>query len=639
MNRFFSRIIRFFTRDRARIASEQSIIRLQEVLRTAPNLSQINIFERFLARNNISIAHLSQYILPIARPLLIERIPSLLLRKIPAIPAANYEDRCRQALVNMARINFNATQIARSASANNSSGASNINRPFLEENQLFLLCEELYSNSDKQIAEFIASLCKSSVLKLDISTIEKFFTLLKSDSIAIKLTQLLYQDHRIQLSAKNIIYLTKGRLSEQYQSLKGFLSQPFSAEFFSETGFEEVEKKMRMRFDDTRELTMHDIFLYYQITKEISEFVKCLNNDSLQAIRQDFKIIDNAFISHDDYKNFELLVGKELNFPSFANICDYLEDKTATRKFNHNAAAYKINFTGSKFSNSAEMELEGRKINKTFQELLSVKNPPREKILNFFTNAFAVEFPEEKHQNGLCKFFNGHKNEMAQILLTDGGFEKFQAGVLQAFNDGCPANVATQLRIVASDCAIQKPADKILYSYFYQKIVVPTINDDNYIDIIGESSDIFKILRRESQYINPLKLLQDLTYEFHDKNGDLVRGECDFLKNYMDEEIAQKLLYASLNKFPKDFKDLEREVNKKFAQIAAFFVLDRTMPTILDHELLREITRENEELINSVAAQPRHVAEQTFVQGAPRTSPNDVRIDIISLPPSQETEI
>ena len=472
------------------------------------------------------------------------------------------------------------------------------------------LQSELFEEFIQQEQDFLNKPNGKGVLKSFVSSLEENELVLKIITAANK------KDY-LKLPEIEILNLTSNRLAKKYESIKDQLSKKDILSSLTQDGLEAVRGLFCQNADLSNEdssildnKTLADLFSYYdvknQITdydvkNQITEFKSVVKPEILQTLAESFAPSSkSSYIAQEEYLKLQALFNdpqspqSNLELPKVEILTNYLSSKLPpipaidADQFQFGASEILLpksptEVLSSQTAAASSSSQTKPEITEQFRSLL--KKAPAEiksdEVAQFFQNSLKLESPiSSDNSSKLLNFFKTNRDQLAFLFQQENGFDKF-AGVITSLGDGCVANIATQSKIALYQSIITNPCDQVLFATFQEKISTPILNSGG-DRLTGSASgiDIFKTTAITESLISPDGLANALQEQFF-KDGKKIRDSWELIGLEIGEGERLYLLENLLESNPQDFE-------KKAAQIAAYIILQKTCPELLESRYLGE---------------------------------------------------
>ncbi len=458
---------------------------------------------------------------------------------------------------------------------------------------------ELYPNNEnlqaEVLKEFVRRINKDDLLA-NKDKIKNFIKSLHDDNEV--LTTLGEVKAAVRLTNLEILKIADDRLSEKYESISNLLKEKKLSEALTEEGLINAKDLLQINDEALDQITLAGLFSYFDLISEDSgsaSLKSAIKPEVLGKIAANFTPSDKKsflFKSEAD-KLFELLNDAGgLEMPPVKEISTYLKgnlpefSKLDPAEIDHFQLGESTIIAGK----------EG--LNEMFRDLLKAKPAKEDDVASFFENALGLEGEINSTNRKILKdFFNRDKFLLASLLQKNGGLDKF-SGIITSLADGCFANIGTQSRIALCSSLIPDRKNQILFSVFQEKINQPILNI-TMVDHPEAGSDfktIFEDVRINENFISPTGLVKSLCEEFY-KNGKILRNAWEEVINPEMTGVSGSLLEIFEKIAEKTGGITTQKIDEQAAKIAAYIILEGTLPQVLNSKYLKQFKEESESLI------------------------------------------
>jgi hypothetical protein len=427
---------------------------------------------------------------------------------------------------------------------------------------------------------------------------------------SLQITNVACNKREFKLSDLEILEITSQRLRQKYESLREELSVNLLSSL-TEEGKKAVIALFGNEEKFLQEKTLADLFSYYDIKNNCAGFVSVVMPKILQKIAQSYNpssqfsylsgveygkirdLFSGYPSSIDELQNVSLIsnyLRTKVGFEPLENIADFQFGESEVlriflHKMNQSASSEKtetnaiilqdLNTEFKGLFESPSISLEESKIAEFFEKLLGLES---EISLN--------------NRPKLRDFFLANKDLLATLFMQKDGLDKF-AAVIESLGDGCVANLATQFKISLYQNLITDDCDQVLMSVFQEKIATPILNSETDL-LTGSSSgiEIFSVIQINNSKISPNGLVGALTEEFF-KDDKKLRDVWEFFGKKLGGDAREILLEKAIEL---NLGNLENEA----AKIAAYLILQSTIPQILDSKSLEDFRKTYGDIVTEI---------------------------------------
>lgn len=381
-----------------------------------------------------------------------------------------------------------------------------------------------------------------------------------------------------------------------------------------------IEGLEALRLEEVENLNLSQLFSLFEINANFKAFFKALSSVAKEEIDKQFTIPeDHFYISLEEINLIRIMlldfnpdrvsiiqngitftnnnIKDSLNFDNVilktANISlffDYLKIKISNFIGNDeviDVENYQINFSSNlAFDNKTQSD-----INSKFKEILYSKNNSQDDVIKFLSLIFSDDeifltlSDDSKHN--IVKIFNDAKFALAKIFATDSGLLEFCHHFFNA-KDGCIANIGSHLGMILAKCALLDPADQILFSALYFKVIVPILNSGG--DIVGSSDPLNNDMLKNNNLLIAENFPNLIKGEFIDKNSKIIYDPWEFILNLKGKEERDILLNIVFeNSNDNNFNDIA-------ASVATSFVMNQVIKSFTSEDG-KEMGEENIEIL------------------------------------------
>jgi hypothetical protein len=498
------------------------------------------------------------------------------------------------------------------------------------------LCQQLYPNNEFCRQELFKEFINSGKLQDEEgkSLLKAFVISLQENDHALEIITISSTKNALRLSELEILELTSNRLSKKYESVKEVLGAKELMSSLTEEGKKTVKNLFENAELSTKNLA--DLFSYYDIKNQIIEFKSVVTPEILQEIVQAYvPSTKSPYLAREEYQKLQTLFNNEdrpnpnLNLPLVSVLTTYLKSKIVIPQVNPDQFQFakselleNVILKESVPKEAKEEELRDLtnktrlKITENFKKLLTTESEDlqSEDVVTFFEEALALESKiNAENSKKLLDFFKDNRSQLAVLFQQENGLDKFAAAI-GSLGDGCVANIATQAKIALYQSLITDPCDHALFSVFQEKISTAILNSGG--DNLGGSAngaDIFDDNTINDSLISPNGLIEALKEEFF-KDGKKVRDSWDLIGSKVTEEKKQTLSEMLLEKDPNNFE-------KNAAQIAAYIILQNTVPEFLEERYVQKFKDDCREIIDEVNQEVENQQEPVPVVSIASCSP------------------
>ena len=472
------------------------------------------------------------------------------------------------------------------------------------------LCTALYPNNQGLQSELFKEFIQRDFLNKPNGkgVLKSFVSSLEENELVLKIITAANKKDYLKLPEIEILNLTSNRLAKKYESIKDQLSKKDILSSLTQDGLEAVRGLFCQNADLSNEdssildnKTLADLFSYYDVKNQITEFKSVVKPEILQTLAESFAPSSkSSYIAQEEYLKLQDLFNdpqspqSNLELPKVEILTNYLSSKLPpipaidADQFQFGASEILLpksptEVLSSQTAAASSSSQTKPEITEQFRSLL--KKAPAEiksdEVAQFFQNSLKLESPiSSDNSSKLLNFFKTNRDQLAFLFQQENGFDKF-AGVITSLGDGCVANIATQSKIALYQSIITNPCDQVLFATFQEKISTPILNSGG-DRLTGSASgiDIFKTTAITESLISPDGLANALQEQFF-KDGEKIRDSWELIGLEIGEGERLYLLENLLESNPQDFE-------KKAAQIAAYIILQKTCPELLESRYLGE---------------------------------------------------
>ncbi len=418
--------------------------------------------------------------------------------------------------------------------------------------------------------------------------------------------------HRFK-SKKLTLEIVGGRFDSKYESLKSPLGQCKIDQSLTEDGLrfaKDLFKNEEMvEEDDLQSITVADLFSYCAVMhNNFLEFRSLLNSETLQVIERSYSPpAAQIYFTEDEVSKLSSLIGDShyLGLFPVSELTGYLKAKIPETKKLSSDEILQYQFGESEFlgeithreSNDfveQSQETFRDKITSKFRILMTERPPKANQIAEFFAELLgsSSELNVDK-KNKLHQMFVHNKDELACLFSQKNGLDFF-VNAVHGIGDGCASNLATAAKIALHQLLIADLYDQQLYAIFIEKISTPILNfEKNRLgERAGPALNIFESEDINSHFINAGRFVKVLEEEFYKSEWDSRKGNVkkigkdawkiigSAMSDY-DKECLMEVLLESAN-------DDQEKFNEEAAKIAAYIILQKTLPRVLESRHLKE---------------------------------------------------
>lgn len=370
----------------------------------------------------------------------------------------------------------------------------------------------------------------------------------------------------LELGPKEILEIAQGRMNFRYNFLKTVIGNKPVSQCFKSNGVQIV--KNLFGAEKLSELSLLDIFFYYEITNKIDDFFNLLTPQWQQKITSNFQPNDNILlITNQEITKLEQLTKTrniKTKFLPTTLLCDYFKSRITITPLSENQIKnFTVNFSGCELSTDQQAQIENH-----FKDILpelSEEGERKEKILNFFKSILGEEdFNDisDANKKTLIGFFINSKNRITYLLQQEGGLQTF-INHLAALNDGCLANIGNHISIALYQSILKNPCDSILYQFLTEQVIIPTLNNPFSDDVIGSEGNPLINDSVQKCHICAPAMLNGIAKIFYDPtlSRPIKRSPFGFIGEILGDEVMENLI-------------INIDANEaKAAQIAAYLVI------------------------------------------------------------------
>lgn len=445
----------------------------------------------------------------------------------------------------------------------------------LPKNKILNLCNELYPDSEAAQAELVIAFIRNEVLTArDIGAIIKTFIVELEDDTASRevIKELKY---KLRISELRVLDIASDRLASKYESVSDLLIDEPVEDALTENGL--VAVKRLFGEDVVDNWTLADLFSYYDIRDEVSDFKRIIQEDVLRRIIAEFTPSGkSAYVRASEYKKLQQLVSAD--FSKVADLCTYLESvvPSVPKLDVAEIAGYSINFTNAVSVEEDKQDEILAKFKALLLKDLSDEDST-EQVAAFFKKAFNIEAEiTDDNKEKLKEVFACNKEKLAYLFAQEGGLDAF-AGCIGSLGDGCVANISTQVSSAVHRILIRDVCDQVLYSCYYAQVFLPILEEGDHLPMHA-GDYIFNTLAVKDSFISPNGLVEKLTKEFYN-DGRQIRDPWEII----GAKINEKRKIALSETLMEDSETMDQNA----AVLAAYFTIQSTMPELLQNPYLR----------------------------------------------------
>ena len=321
---------------------------------------------------------------------------------------------------------------------------------------------------------------------------------------------------KISLSEAEKLTMLQGHNKAIYHNLAPLLSSKLNSEssVLKEGALESLQQIFGKDLA-VEEVSLMDIFTYYEIFGSVQSFVDLLDPKFHETLKRDFKLSESKpYLFEREVAALNIITGVIHNLLSVANLTKYLNDKKA--KINipilseEVINSYQLSFKDIEFvqieeadseaaSEAVDEELSQQKkqlwliekqkvINEEFKAILRNPQNSLEEIQSFFSH-FGEDYKSSinpaDHQK-ILNLFNSNKQGIAYIFQRPEGLQQFLSEALFA-GAGCLHNIGNKVSAIINSAMLDNvPEDVVLNGYFMNSIFFPIANSEK--DLIGVQS-------------------------------------------------------------------------------------------------------------------------------------------------------
>ncbi len=405
----------------------------------------------------------------------------------------------------------------------------------------------------------------------------------------------------LKINRVQIAFLAQKRFAKYYQIVTNILKQePLETAIKSD-----VIAEIKENFGE--KIRTDELFSFFDIQSNASDFLKLLTPE-FQAKLTKIKLPQNlGYIKKEEHLKLQQLSANSSEYGSVAELCAYFQSKVGPKPelTEEYVAQNPIKLSEAFFARQEEINLQ-------FQKLL--KMPPDQlrancdELANFLGmlvgNSNLATETDDKNKIKLCEFFYNSKERLVQLFAQEQGTETLE-NCLFALNQGCAANIGNQVHLALYHSLITDINDRIIYSYFAEKIFTNIVNE-NSDDLMNIHHDPLQNPAVLSAIISPLGFFNGIAKQLKNPYDFLVAS---FNKTGGDEDFD-----FGVNKFRilRGLVDQKYgDDNKKLSEIAAYLAMKHSIPGFLEHSDLREFKEHFQEFSNILAkADETHSQQQ-----------------------------
>ena len=448
--------------------------------------------------------------------------------------------------------------------------------------ELQLISKELYPNNEFIQIDFL----KEAVNQIFINE-ENFsgvnLSEIKNDELLLDFIQYLKTEaiQTINIPEQDLIKLVKNKTDSKYKSLSDLFLQKELKDCLSEKGMKTIQDLFGKEYVQEEKLTASDLLNYYSLKDKMSEFREILNTNVLVEIKEKFHPSKDVILfGPKEIKKLSQLfhVEKkeiEKSFFKTSDLCEYFKHKVKITPLAENE---KEDFEIIFLKDSSFMTDQKISLNKKFRDILLDPNN-NVKVVDFFKLMLAEgeeNVINKNNENKIIKVWEESKDLISTIFKREGGIENITSSLF-TINDGCFANIGTQLNTIIYGALLEKEWDTILYMVLIEKIINPILNTYGE-DRIGIEKNPLKNKDVNEYLLSPDGLEKALMELFWKDNKVGVMKSWDFIEKIIGLElrtgIAEEIDYnevlaaKSISRFALEKVLGEDKVLEKFGKIS-----------------------------------------------------------------------
>jgi hypothetical protein len=420
------------------------------------------------------------------------------------------------------------------------------------------------ANSFYSTAPYLKVLFYKEFIIDDIELAKKAVASIDNDNDAVDLIRHINEDLD---DKEDLLEIIDGRIDKKFRSLSNIFRDKTIYEVLTQDGVNIVDEEFG---EDALTLKAANLFTYYYMHDDIGVFLSVVSPKFIEEIKANFVLPETvAFLSQNEFNMINSLTDNKLtNLPTFVSLCSYIRTNKKEVPI-INSEDFKINAEKGKY----EVEQENSMNEQISNMLKSADNIEQENIQSFIRLLLQDEklnFSEDSLEK-LTELFNARIKEIAFILGEAGGPD-YLCSVLYTINDGCVANIATNLNKAINSFLITDPTARLLDAFISGPMLAELSKRGS--DILGASATGFDYLNERivtTNRISPIGLVNAL--------GDGDKTE------YLKESL--KLKGASFTDYMLPLYDEVFEGAEKAAgSIATLLALKKSLPEE-DFKLIR----------------------------------------------------
>lgn len=318
------------------------------------------------------------------------------------------------------------------------------------------------------------------------------------------------------LEPLDILLLAKGRLSSNFLSVVELLNFPLH-ECLNEGCMDEIINFFGPNLP--KELTLADLFSYYEVTNGLDKFRQMVKPEIFEKIFLNYQPTEKSpYITREEQSKLVSLGIKPL--PQMVILAGYLKSKLPATPSVESSMLIMVKDKNMEDKDPPEWQ-------EAFYEALIAESPAsrdtvkienRQKTIFKFFQMITGQ-PLAGEESKLYDLFNSLKNELAFLFSRKDGITNYLA-TLSGIGHGCIANISMKTKMYVYGELFKDIQDRYLYPFYCEKIAVPFLQNSDGGDKLGASATGSEAdpLRNSSilqLHLSPPGMIAALSREFY----------------------------------------------------------------------------------------------------------------------------
>lgn len=402
------------------------------------------------------------------------------------------------------------------------------------------LTTALYPNNEAIRVDFLISAIAEGII-----TRENFadldLNIIKENDLVLDLIEQTKNMGLLSTDPKELLNLVKGRISAKYDFLAEVIGKDQSSNLSNFISTEAMNN-LESLFGSTEDITIEDLFSYYDLTDQLGSLSEILTPNFKQEMTKRFHPSEKYILVKKEeigklcslLRKNESDIKKELF--SVGDFCDYFSRKADIKPLSiEEKENFEINFEEVCYL-SEEIKKE---LTQGFRDILTKDSDQH--IISFFSALLGIDIGSNNKEK-LVEFLGESKTKIAYVLQKPGGIDNLLA-CIPAITDGCAANIGTQFTTALYQSIFQNDhSDATIYQVLMEKVVREIVNTHGG-DVIMRESNPLKNTIINSYYLSPEAFYKEIAKIFFDESKEkkIGRNSWEFFKETLGDNSRDAL--------------------------------------------------------------------------------------------------